>query len=359
MNQDYSKAFQWPPQSAEVRESLFQVFESGGWGKYDGGFCSELNERLAILLDLPLVRLCSSGTIAVEIALVAAGVKAGDEVVLGGYDFPGNFRAIENLDAIPVLADVNLNNWSLDAESFEKSISEKTRAVIVSHLHGGVADIDSIIRMAREQDILVIEDICQCPGATLNSRPLGSFGDICALSFGGSKLLSAGRGGAIGTRDEKLFQRAKIFCERGNDAFPLSELQAAVLLPQLENLNQMREKRQSGVNWLKKQVDDMATLNTIEIPCDASPDFYKVPLRLSDSSRKQEMIDELRGKGIVIDHGFAGFTNRSERRCRQPVSLVNSEMVSEGTLVLHHPSLLSEDFQEIVREILETIQGKS
>ena len=110
------------------------------------------------------------------------------------------------------------------------------RAVIVSHLHGGLAAMPEIRAWADLRGVAVVEDACQVPGARIAGRLAGTWGDVGVLSFGGSKLLSAGRGGALLTDRSDVVQRIKIYSERGNQAYPLSELQAAVLLPQLESL---------------------------------------------------------------------------------------------------------------------------
>ena len=178
----------------------------------------------------------------------------------------------------PILADIDRTNWCLDPNSFARSITPSTRAVIVSHLHGGIADMEAIVETARSYGIKVIEDICQCPGAKRNGRCLGTWGDVCALSFGGSKLLSAGRGGAIATQDEANWQRAKIYCERGNDAYPLSELQAAVLLPQLEALSQHGEMRRNRFLQLANRLAGSSHVQTQAMESADMPDFYKVPL---------------------------------------------------------------------------------
>jgi dTDP-4-amino-4,6-dideoxygalactose transaminase len=176
---------------------------------------------------------CASGTIAVELALRGLGVVAGDEVILAAYDFGGNFRAIDAIGARPVLVDIGLNHWCLDADLLSQAISKSTRAVIVSHLHGTLANMRRIMEVAKDMQLGIVEDACQVPGAIVQGRPAGSWGDVGVLSFGGSKLLTAGRGGALLTSRADVFQRAKIYHERGNQAFPLSELQCAVLPPQI------------------------------------------------------------------------------------------------------------------------------
>ena len=111
--------------------------------------------------------------------------------------------------------------------------------------------METICRWARDKKLFIIEDACQEPCALIHSESgkkfAGSWGDVSVLSFGGSKLLSAGRGGAVLTNEPQLAQRMKIYCERGNDSYALSELQAAILIPQLEWLEQDNELRRAAV----------------------------------------------------------------------------------------------------------------
>lgn len=356
MDSEFENAFLWPISSKEIRESILSVFDSGNWGKYNGEYCELLTSKLAEKLGLPYFRLCSSGTVAVEIALAACGVRASDEVILAGYDFPGNFRAIESLSAIPVLADIQPERWTLDPDSVKNAISERTSAILVSHLHGGIADMESLSQIAQENGIQLIEDVCQCPGAKWKGKLLGTFGNACAFSFGGSKLLSAGRGGAVGTNDESILQRARIYCDRGNDAFPLSELQAAALIPQLNLLGEFAQQRRTAASKLLGRFNEGNGCSTVVLDSHAEPDFYKFPIRLADPSRRTGLVQELRAMGISIGEGFHGFMRRSERRCRKPVALDFSAAAAENTLLLHHPCLLSDQLDPIVTRILDAIR---
>ncbi len=112
-----------------------------------------------------------------------------------------------------------------------------------------------VVNIAHEHGLAVIEDACQMPGALIEGRKAGTWGDIGVISFGGSKLLSAGRGGALLTSSPEIKQRVQIYCQRGNHAYPLSELQATVLLPQLERLDQ-KKSRASGQRLEVGEVPD-------------------------------------------------------------------------------------------------------
>ncbi|MFK7767019.1 MAG: DegT/DnrJ/EryC1/StrS family aminotransferase [Mariniblastus sp.] len=348
-----SSVFQWPIATDEIRSSVLLALEDGSWGQYESRWTELVIEKLesfhsSELEIAPSALLCSSGTIAVELALRGTDVKPEDEVILAGYDFPGNFRAIEAIGARPVLADVVPNGWVLDPAQVEQAISEQTSAIIVSHLHGQTADIKSIREIAdaanTEKKIRIVEDVCQVPGGKLNGRPLGTFGDVAAFSFGGSKLLSAGRGGAIMSADAGILQRAKIFSQRGNEAFPLSQLQAAALGPQFDTLLAMTDIRNDNANWLienTKHFDVLVGLG--QVVADTLPAFYKLPWLLRDRPAgwtRAEFVRALIAEGVPIGEGFRGFLRRSPRRCRKIGTLVNCQIAAQQTVVLHHPILL-------------------
>jgi dTDP-4-amino-4,6-dideoxygalactose transaminase len=383
MKRNFSNEFTWPIQDPEVKQALDRAYNDGDWGRYAGSNCANLQKELGDYFSVEQVRLCSSGTIAVEIALRAAGVSSGDEVLLAAYDFPGNFRCIESVGATPVLVDVDSNTWSMSTNDLESAFTDKTKACIVSHLHGGIAPIKRIVDIAHRTGAVVIEDICQCPGAMVDcdtdwhdnlpaqpttpetvrqGKKLGTIGDIATLSFGGSKLLTAGRGGAVITNNSTFHQRATIFCDRGNDTFPLSELQAAVLIPQLKKLDKKNRQRLDASRALLDTLSQVNAANSIKsksIKVDRhhAPAFYKIPIAIQsdDPSRKQTIIDLLQSQNIKIDHGFRGFTKRSKRRCRLHGDCQHATTLAAQTMVLHHPCLLSDNFPEIVDTIAEVL----
>jgi dTDP-4-amino-4,6-dideoxygalactose transaminase len=335
-----------------VRAALERAYADGSWGKYHGEHGERLRERLAQMHTVQHAWLCSSGTIAVELALRGLKIGEGDEVILAAYDFPGNFRAVEAVGARPVLIDLMPGAWTLDVHEVAEAISPESRAIIASHLHGCIADLPRLRALADESGLAIVEDACQVPGALIAGRPVGSWGDAGVLSFGGSKLLTAGRGGAIVTSRDDVLQRIKIFSERGNDAFPLSELQAAVLLPQLAQLSGENQQRLEAVRLLLAACGQLEGLTAFEMPAgpETLPAFYKLPWLLAGNSdacdtpefgrRRQHFLAAVRAEGVAMDEGFRGFARRTSQRCRVVGSLANARMAAAGTAILHHPVLL-------------------
>jgi len=231
----------WPALCPEVIQAGQQALQDGSWGHYHGPHCGRLMEALAESHSAQTVHLCSSGTAAVELALRGAKVQRGEEVILAAYDFKANFQNVLAVGAVPVLVDLDPKTWQMNPQLLETACTEKTTAVIVSHLHGGLAQVAAVRDFSAQRGITVIEDACQATGACLSGpgnhgSRAGMTGDVGVLSFGGSKLLTAGRGGAILTNRADIAHRIRLYTQRGNDAYPLSELQAAILLPQVQQL---------------------------------------------------------------------------------------------------------------------------
>ncbi len=335
----------WPAIDDETRQSILAAMDNGTWGQYEGPHCQALIDAIAVMHQVDQVLLCCSGTFAVELALRGLKVAPGDEVVLAGYDFPGNFRAIEAMGARPVLVDIDPGTWCLDAAHLGAAVGPKTTAVIVSHLHGGLARMSEIRELADRHHLRVVEDVCQAPGAVVDGRVAGTWGDVGVWSFGGSKLLTAGRGGAIYTSQADVLQRARIFCERGNQAFPLSEIQAALLVPPMKMLARRNTVRNENVQRLRNQLEDVAAFRMVTAARNADlACFYKVGLQLQPSALKdrsrEDLVAAFQAEGIAIDVGFRGFARRSTRRCRQVGELDHSKTAAAHTLLLHHPILL-------------------
>jgi dTDP-4-amino-4,6-dideoxygalactose transaminase len=317
-----------------------------------GPHCERLRALLAEMHGVRHGWLCSSGTIAVELALRGLKVGPGDEVILAAYDFPGNFRAIEAIGARPVLVDLAAESWTLDVDQVAAAISDQTKAVIASHLHGSLADMQKLRALADERGFAIVEDACQVPRAIVAGRAVGSWGDCGVLSFGGSKLLTAGRGGAIVTDRDDVLQRIKVFAERGNDAFPLSELQAAVLVPQIPLLKAANQQRLQAVRSLLTACGAVAGMTPLRLQDDSNNQsaFYKLPWLLvgnndaCDSPEfeqvRRRFIAAVQAEGVAMDEGFRGFARRTSQRCRTIGDLPNARRAAAGTVILHHPVLL-------------------
>jgi perosamine synthetase len=339
----------WPLTDEAILETLSAAYRDGSWGRYHGGHVARLEQRLAEIHRVDHVLTCGSGTFAVELALRALKVGVGHEVVMAAYDYGGNFLSVHAVGAHPVLVDVEAGNWNLAVEQLSTALGPATRAVIVSHLHGGLVPMREVLEIASRQGVAVIEDAAQAPGAQVQGRTAGAWGDVGILSFGGSKLLTAGRGGAILTHRPEVAQRARLWLQRGNHICPLSELQAAVLGPQLDRLAERNARRLRAVRLLEERLLAVPGLRPFRNrPLENSePSYYKLGLQL-DAERfgldRERFVAAMRAEGIAVDAGFRALhMGRSPSRWRSAGPLPQAERAHHGAIVLHHPILLGDD----------------
>ena len=343
---------EWPITDAAIRAVFESMLLNGSWGRYHGPHCDRLREELGRMHNVEHVVLCSSGTSAVELALRSVPVAAGDEVILAAYDFKANLINVLTVGATPVLVDVLPGQPVIDLQPLEEAITVKTKAILVSHLHGHLAPMDQIGKLAKAHGIAVIEDACQSPGAEFAGRRAGRLGDIGVLSFGGSKLLTSGRGGAVLTSDAAMAQRIKLYTQRGNDSYPLSEMQAAVLLPQLRQLDERNAARSAAAQRLASGLAGQNTLKTTltaeEFASALSrPAFYKFSILLADqfdASARERISVAARKQNIPLDPALPALhLTHSARRFREVGELRNAAELHLRMMTLHHTALLKSD----------------
>lgn len=350
----------WPLSDEDVFAALRTAYQDGSWGMYHGGNVRRLEERLAGYFGTEYALTCASGTFAVELALRALRVGPGDEVVLAAYDYPGNFLSVHAVGALPVLVDLDPDNGNLSPAQLAAAVGPATRAVVASHLHGGLVPMRELVALAKAHNLAVVEDAAQAPGATVDGRRVGTWGDVGVLSFGGSKLLSAGRGGAILTARRDLHHRARLWVNRGNHVCPLSELQAAVLLPQLDKLDGRNVRREENARLLAERLREVSGLRPFtNSGSDGRPAFYKLGFQFDAVAfglPREKFVAAARAEGVALDDGFASFhRGRSARRFRAGGPLPVADRAHEGTVVLHHPVLLGDagDAERVAQAIIK------
>ncbi|MEM7560187.1 MAG: DegT/DnrJ/EryC1/StrS family aminotransferase [Planctomycetota bacterium] len=347
-----------------VGEVLNEMVQERAYASYQGDYSVQLEEQLAYTLSSANCALFSSGSSAMEAGLRACGVGRGDLVLLSGYDYPGNFWAIERCGAVPVLLDTEPQSWNLDAAKLEEVIaylevgaSEKgtVKALIVSHLHGQLQDIAGLKVVLRDRSIALIEDACQAIGAHIQSRPgdsssalpVGASSDALVVSFGGGKVLSAGRGGALLTRSDALAQKAKLAAGAGSGPYGMSELQAATVLAQLPFLRRINETAREFFAEVQDEIRLSSFSAPARPPIDSPLDFTT---RESQTSiyqmgwirrSKESAANEVESSPVAsfrIEHdgfsggsGFSGFHRRSRRRCLTPTALEQVPLLAQGS----------------------------
>lgn len=337
-----------PIHDPAIFRALQASWNDASWASYDSGHVLALEKLISELFLSPLVLTCASGTLGVETSLKALGIKPGDFVGLAAYEYPGNFLAIHALGAKPFLIDLDPTNWQISPQAMDLAIDNGCKAVIVSHLHGGHADMKTIMAKCSSSGVGVIEDACQNPGAMVQGKSAGTWGDFGVLSFGGSKLITAGRGGAILSNKPELAQKAKMLLLRGSKLAPLSEIQALVLVPQLEALKKANALRMASVELLQTKLHSINGIELIQSSFHSDQHaFYKLGFKLNSHKfglDRECLVPAMQAEGIALDAGFAALhVSRSPSRWKSAGPLPEAANAHENMLVLHHPVLLQNE----------------
>ena len=225
----------------------FDGMRNGHWK------AKELEKAIAERMQTKYAQVLSSGTAALTVALQAAGIGAGDEVIMPTFTFVASFESILAIGAIPVLVDID-DTLTLDPLAVEQAITPKTKVVMPVHMCGSMADLAALKAICTRHNLLLLEDACQAIGGTYEGRPLGSYGDLGCFSFDFVKTITCGEGGALITNNEAYYKNADHYSDHGHDHvgsdrgaethpflgynFRISELNAAVGCAQVQRLDE-------------------------------------------------------------------------------------------------------------------------
>lgn len=256
----------WPRTSDAIRERVLDTLSNDKWG-VGSKTIAEFNDNFANYHDAKYCISLHSGTSALWVALKAAGVKAGDEVIIPAYTFIATATAVLMANAVPVFADIDLKTGNMDPNDIVSKISNKTKVILPVHIGGSPVDLKAIKTLAETHNLLVIEDAAQAHGARYGDKKVGAIGLGGIFSFQSSKNMSSGEGGAIITNDESFADACFSYhnCGRVRNGkwyehhrlgsnLRMSALNAAMLIPQLDTLdhdmNLRGENRKSLDNFL-------------------------------------------------------------------------------------------------------------
>lgn len=257
----------WPALTDRDTALVLEVIRSGKWagdGPKEWQFAYEFAAFSRAKYCVPV----ANGTVAIQLALEALDIGAYDEVIVPGQTWQATAAACIDVNAVPILVDIDPETYCLDVTKAEAAITSRTRAIIVVHLYGAMADMDALLALARKHNLKVIEDCAHQHGSQWKGQGVGGLGDVGAFSLQLSKVLTAGEGGLNLTNDWELFQRlyslrncgrpfqaGALTVQSGN--YRMTDLQAALLLAQMERLEERVNHRDNNAQYLNQKLAEI------------------------------------------------------------------------------------------------------
>ncbi len=257
----------WPVIGPPEEAALLRALHGPYWGLFGRGEIERFQQRFAEFHQARFGVAVANGTVALRMALLAAGIEAGDEVIVPPYTFLATASAVVESNAVPVFADIDPDTFNLDLAAVAAAITPRTRAIIPVHLGGLPVEMDALNALAAQHKLTVIEDAAHAHGAEYRGRRVGSLGQLGCFSFQSSKNLTCGEGGAVLTSDERLFERVRAIYNCGrlpkgdwydhhiiSGNYRITEFQAALLNAQLDRLEDQCRLRERNALALGRRL---------------------------------------------------------------------------------------------------------
>ena len=295
---------------ADVEKNINEVIRSGYF--ILGPVVEELERQIAAYCGAKYAVGVSSGTDALLISLMAAGIGEGDEVITTPFTFFATAGSISRLGAKPVFVDIEPSTFNINPKHIEKNITNKTRAIIPVHLYGQCADMDPILDLAKKNNLAIIEDAAQAIGSKYKGGGAGSLGDYGCFSFFPTKNLGGfGDGGMVTMASEELYEQVKTLRVHGSNNkyyhkviggnFRLDAIQAAVVLAKLKFLDQCTEKRRSNAQTYDRLFKEKGATDSLTLPQEIIPRHVYNQYIVRVKEKRDELRSFLGGKNIATE----------------------------------------------------------
>ena len=282
------------------------------WISSSGKYIERFEAAFADFCGVKHAMSCCNGTIALHLALLALGIRSGDEVIVPTLTFVATANAVTYCGARPIFVDSEPDTWNINPTLIEAKITARTKCIIVVHLYGHSVDMAPVMDIARRHGLFVIEDAAEAHGAEYRGQRVGSLGDIATFSFYGNKIITTGEGGMVVTSDDALARKIRQLKEQGTDPqrrywFPvlgyncrMTNVAAAIGLAQLERVDWHIERRCEVASWYYESLKEVHDL-TLPVEKEWAKNVYwmfSVVLNDSVSLNCDEVMTALQERGI-------------------------------------------------------------
>jgi dTDP-4-amino-4,6-dideoxygalactose transaminase len=352
---------------AEILEAIAELVETGKF--VNGPAVEAFEDSFAAFCGTELCVGTGSGLDALRLALLAAGIKPGDEVIVPAQTFIATWEAVTQAGGTPLPVDISEADYGLDANAAAAAVGSRTRCIVPVHLYGQLADMGAVRALARGNGLFVVEDACQAHGARRDGHLAGSSGDAAAFSFYPAKNLGAfGDAGALVTDDEAVAELARAMREHGQRrkydhelvgyTARLDAIQAAVLARKLPHLDDWNESRRAAARYYSEMLEGIGDLRLPPTPPGSDPVWHLYVVRTGDPGR---LAEHLAAAGIAsgrhyprTPHLTAAYASLRLRRGAFPIA---EALADEGLSLPIFPGMTEDQLASVVRSVREFFDG--
>ncbi|MFN4145854.1 MAG: DegT/DnrJ/EryC1/StrS family aminotransferase [Runella sp.] len=318
-----SKTFSWPIFDETDVAAVAEIVRSGRWGNPDcGDIVARFEVEFAAYCGTQYAVSCVNGSVSLRLALMACGVRPGDEVIVPPYTFIATASTVIEVNCVPVFVDIDPHTYNLDPAAIEAAITPRTKVIVPVHFAGQACDMDAILEIARRHHLRVIEDAAHGHGAEYRGRKLGSIGDAGSFSFQSSKNLTSGEGGIVVTNDRELYDIMRSLRNVGRldsgqwyDHFNpgcnyrLTPMQAALLSSQLKRLEAQTRLRDQNGQYLSQLLTKIEGIKPLERGFGETLHCYHLYIFKFDPTyfggmSKNAFVEKLVAKGVPSFRGY-------------------------------------------------------
>ena len=350
------------------QNKLFNTFKSS-WISSNGANIGKFEKNFSKYTGSKYSLCCSNGTVAIELALKSLRIKKNDEVIIPNLTFAATINAVINVGAKPIIIDVEKDSFAFNYSELEKSITNKTFAIIYVHLFGFPIDIKKNLRKLYNKNIYFIEDCAESLGAFINNRHIGFFGDCSTFSFFSNKIITTGEGGIINFKKKKNYNLALKIKNQGRSNqryywhdeiggnYRMTNLQASLGITQLKKINkllQLRKKIFKSYDLLFSNSAKIIPIHSI-IECnfnDISYWYYTIKIKDFNLKKRDKLIQYLKKNGVETRPMFYPLSDMSIYKKFLVGSSVNSKNWSYSSLSLPtFPGLKINEIEHICKKV--------
>lgn len=340
-----------------------------GWISSRGAYIPKFEKNFEKYLKGGHAVAVSNGTVALQVALSSLGIKKNDEVIVPNFTFGASINAIINVGAKPIIADVSLKNWTLDIKDLEKKISNKTKAIMPVHIYGQPCQIDEIVKIAKKNKLLIVEDSAEAIGATYKKRLIGLDGDCSCFSFFANKTITTGEGGMAVFKKKNIAQKARILINQGLSSkrkyyhdfvgsnYRLTNLQAGIGVAQLDRIDELLKMRKKIFKMYDQSLMQIKSIKLLPKNNWSTNSYWLYTLVVKNLGRlkRDKLIDNLQDLGIECRPGFFCLSEMKPFKKFAYGKFPNSKFLSENSISLPTTNINSTDQKFIIQKLIKEI----